>query len=60
MQHHFEETNKAADLLANFGRCQSESFMSYVTPPFVVMEALVFYSNVVPCTRLIRATIAYD
>lgn len=49
-----------ADLLAKLARCQSESFISYVMPPFVVMEALSFDSNSVPCNRFIRATIAYD
>ena len=60
MQHCFRETNKAADLLAKLARCQSESFISYLMPPFVIMETLLFYSNAVSCTRLIRALIAYD
>ena len=49
-----------ADVLAKLACCQSESFISYVMPPFVVMEALSFYSNSVPCNRFIRAPIAYD
>ena len=35
-------------------RCQSESFISYVTPPFVVMEALAFDCDAVPYTHIIR------
>ena len=60
MQHCFRETNKVADLLAKLGRGQSEPFISYVTPPFVVMEALSFDCNAVPCTCLIRAPTAFD
>ena len=37
MLHCYSETNRAADLLANIGRCQHEPFEN---PPFVVMEAL--------------------
>ena len=60
MQHCFRETNKVADLLAKLGCGQSESFISYVTPPFVVMEALSFDCISAPCTRLIQAPIAFD
>nr|POE75964.1 hypothetical protein CFP56_23427 [Quercus suber] len=58
MQHYYRETNRAADLLANLGRCQDESFVSYVNPPFVVMEALDYDTNVV--IRSIRASVAFD
>ncbi|KAK7842264.1 hypothetical protein CFP56_014097 [Quercus suber] len=58
MQHCYRETNRVADLLANLGRCQDESFVSYANPPFVVMEALNYDSNVV--TRSIRASVAFD
>ena len=51
MQHCFRKTNKAVDLLAKLGYCQIESFVSYVTPPLVVLEALAYDSNAV--TRLI-------
>ena len=60
MQHCFKETNKVADLLAKLGRGQSEPFISYVTPPFVVMKALSIDCNAIPCTRLIRASTAFD
>ena len=60
MQHCFRETNKVADLLAKLGRGQSEPFISYVTSPFVVIEALSFDCNAVPCTRLIRAPTIFD
>ena len=60
MQYFFRETNKVADLLAKLGRGQSESFISCVTLPFVVMEALSFDCISAPCTRLIRAPIAFD
>ena len=60
MQHCFRQTNKVADLLAKLGRSQSESFISYVTPPFVVMEAFSFDCISAPCTRLFRAPIAFD
>ena len=60
MQHCFRETNKVADLLAKLGRGQSEPFISYVTPPFVVMKALSIDCNAIPCTRLIRASTAFD
>ena len=60
MQHYFRETNKVADLLAKLGHGQSKPFISYVTPPFVVMEALSFDCNAVPCTHLIRAPTAFD
>ena len=59
-QHCFRETNKVADLLAKLGCGQSEPSISYVTPPFVVMEVLSFDCNAVPCTRLIRAPTAFD
>ena len=49
-QHCFRETNKVADLLAKLGCGQSEPSISYVTPPFVVMEVLSFDCNAVPCT----------
>lgn len=58
MQHCFRETNGAAYLLANLGRCQTKPFVSYVIPPFVVMEAPDYDSNVV--IRLIRASTAFD
>nr|POE89572.1 putative ribonuclease h protein [Quercus suber] len=58
MQHCYRETNKAVDLLANLGRCQDESFVSYVNPPFVVMEALDYDINVL--THSIRASVAFD
>ncbi|KAK7852979.1 hypothetical protein CFP56_037460 [Quercus suber] len=58
MQHCFRETNKVADLLANIGRCQEDSFVSYVNPPFVVMEALNYDSNAV--THTIRTPIIFD
>lgn len=60
MQHYFRKTNKVAALLAKLGLGQSKPFISNVTPPFVNFEALSFDCNVVPCTRLIRAPIAYD
>ena len=60
MQHCFRETKKVVDLLAKLGRGQSESFISYVTPLFVVMEALSFDCISAPCTRLIRASTAFD
>ena len=60
MQHCFRETNKVADLLAKLGRGQFESFISYVMPLFVVMEALSCDCNAVPYTHLIRASTAYD
>ena len=60
MQHCFKETNKVADLLAKLGRGQSESFISYVMPLFVVMEVLSFDCISAPCTRLIRAPTAFD
>ena len=50
MQYCFRETNKVANLIAKLGRGQIEHFISYVTSPFVVMEALSFDCNVVPCT----------
>nr|POF08271.1 putative ribonuclease h protein [Quercus suber] len=55
MQHCYRETNRVADMLANIGRCQEDSFVSYVNPPFVVMEALNYDSNAV--TRTIRTPI---
>ena len=58
MQHCFRKTNKTADLLAKLGYCQIESFVSYVTPPLVVLEALAYDSNAV--TRLIQSQIACD
>ena len=58
MQHCFRETNRAAYLLANLGRCQTKPFVSYVIPPFVVMEAPDYDSNAVIC--LIRASTAFD
>lgn len=58
MQHCFRETNKAADLLAKLGHYQAESSASYVTTPFVVMEAHAYDSNAITCTLLIRASTA--
>ncbi|KAK7839899.1 putative ribonuclease h protein [Quercus suber] len=58
MQHCYRETNRVADLLANIGRCQEDSLVSYVNPPFVVMEALNYDSNAV--TRTIRTPIIFD
>ena len=58
MKHCFRKTNKATNLLAKLGCYQTESFVSYVTPPLVVMEALTYDSNVV--TYLIQAPTAYD
>ncbi|KAM3709127.1 hypothetical protein ACJW31_02G149400 [Castanea mollissima] len=64
MQHCFRKTNKVALIaklgLAKLGLGQSKPFISYVTPPFVNLEALSFDCNVVACTRLIQAPIAYD
>ena len=60
MQHCFKETNKVVDLLAKLGRGQFEPFISYITLPFVVMEALSFDCNAVPCTRLIWDSTTYN
>ncbi|KAL0008631.1 hypothetical protein SO802_010133 [Lithocarpus litseifolius] len=40
IQHCYMESNRAAHLLATIGRCQDESFVSFESPPLVVMEAL--------------------
>nr|POE51388.1 hypothetical protein CFP56_41755 [Quercus suber] len=58
MQHCYRETNRAADLLANLGRYQDESFVFYVNPPFVVIEALDSDINVV--IRSIRSSVAFN
>ena len=58
MQHCYRETNRVADLLANFGRCQDEPFASFENPRFVVLEALDYDSNDV--TRSTRASVAFD
>lgn len=58
MQHCYRETNRATDLLRSLERCQIEPFVSYVTPPFVFMEALDYDSNAVTC--IIRALTVFD
>ena len=58
VQHCYRETNRATDLLANIGRYQDEPFISFVNPPFVVLEALEYDSNDV--TRPSRTSVAFD
>ena len=58
VQHCYRETNRAADLLANIGHCQDKPFISFVNPPFVVLEALEYDSNDV--TGPSRTFVAFD
>ena len=57
MQHCYRETNRVADLLANMGRCQDVQFISFVNPPFAVLEALEYDSNDV--NRPSRTSLAF-
>ena len=57
VQHCYRETNRAADLLANMGRCQDVQFISFVNPPFAVLEALEYDS--IDVNRPSRTSLAF-